>query len=220
MRSIYDFDKSEQTITIDGKTMLVSEYKKMKSAENRKRKRKKQQNEIKLLPNEVKTILKSAKVMRSLSAYYDWSYKQWGRIAKTILHDRDIESPFLNYRIDAREANAIIEDINKIGGKGEKNVFQYILKLSWKMADIRKDLTSLYNGVNESGVCRQFKDHESICGSKDGKRLGLQQLMARVYKALDDLDVIVAKLDNIQSEGVDVLNLYNHMSLTEKNRVL
>ena len=220
MRSIYDFEREAQTITVDGTTMLVSEYKKLKRAENRKRRRKQQKNEIKLLPSEVKVILKSAKVMRSLSAYYDWSYKQWGRIAKTILHDRDIESPFLNYRIHAREANAIIEDIDAIGGKGEKNVFQFILKLSWKMAEIRQDLTSLYCGVNESGVCRQFKDHESICGSKDGKRLGLRQLMTRTYKALDDLDVIVAKLDGIQSEGVDVFNVCDHMTMKEKNRVL
>lgn len=219
MRSIYDFDRESQTVVVNGVTMLLSEYRKMKRAEQRKKKKAKQQNEIKLLPREVKTLMKSTKIMRSLSSYYDWSYKMWGRIAKMILHDKDIESPFLNYRIHAREALAIVEDIKTIGGKGEKNVFQFILKLSWKMADIREDLAMLYNGVKESGVCRQFRGHECIVGSKDGKRLGLQQLMDRTYDALDDLDNIVAKLDTIQSNGVDVLTIENHMSLKEKNKV-
>lgn len=219
MYSIYEYERAEQTITINGVTMTVAEYKKLQRKNKRNQRKAAMKNEIRLLPKEVKTLLKSAKVMRSLSAYYDWSYKMWGRIAKTIIHDRDIESPFLQYRIKAREMEQIVNDINRIGGKGEKDVFQYILKLSWKMAEIREQLTLLYNGVKESGVCRQFKDHECIVGSKDGKRLGLSQLMHRVYKAIDDLDVIVKKLDNIEKEGVDVLRIENTMTKKESKRV-
>lgn len=219
MRSIYDFDRESQTVVVNGKKMLLKEYRKMKRAESTIKKMKQEQNEIKLLPNEVKSLLKGAKVMRSLSSYYDWGYKQWGRIAKLIIHDRDIESPFLSYRIHAREMSSIVDDIKMVGGKGEKNVFQYILKLSWKMAEIREDLGRLYNGVKESGVCRQFRSHECIVGSKDGKRLGLQPLMDRTYDALDAIDTIVSKLDDIQSNGVDVLNYTKHLSVKEKMKV-
>lgn len=215
--SIYDFDKAEQTMTINGVTMLVSEYNKQRAANRRKKRRQKRINEIKLLPNEIKVLMRGAKVMRSLSAYYDWSYKQWGNIAKTILHCREIDTPFLHYRIHSRECNAIIEDIKTIGDKGEKNIFQFIQKLSYKMDDIRNDLALLYNGVKESGVCRQFKDHESINGN--GKRLGLKILMDRVYNTLSDIDGIVERLNTL-SEGVDILNIEDTMTLKERNKLM
>lgn len=215
--SIYDFDKAEQTITINGVTMLVSEYNKQRAARRRNTTKQKRINEIKLLPNEINALMKGAKVMRSLSAYYDWSYKQWGKIAKTIIHCTDIDPHFLHYRINAREANAIIADIKAISKKGEKNVFQYIQKLSYKMDDIRTNLAMLYNGVKESGVCKQFQTHEAINGT--GKRLGLKILMDRVYDSLAQIDTIVERLNTI-SEGVDIMSIEDTMTYKEKQRVM
>lgn len=215
--SIYDFDKAEQKMTIGTRTVLVSEFNKERAANRRKKRRQQKINEIKLLLNEIKVLMKGAKVMRSLSAYYDWSYKQWGNIAKSIIHAREIDTPFLHYRIHAREANAIINDIKAIGEKGEKNVYQYILKLSYRMDDIRTDLAQLYNGVKESGVCRLYRDHESINGN--GKRLGLRILMDRVYNTLSELDAIVERL-KVLSEGVDIFNIEDTMSMSERNRLM
>lgn len=215
--TIYDFDRAEQTITIGGVTMLVSEYNKQRAAAKRNTTRQKRINEIKLLPTEISVLMKGAKVMRSLSAYYDWSYKQWGRIAKTIIHCNEIDPHFLHYRINAREANAIIEDIKNIGKKGEKDVYQYIQKLSYKMDDIRANLAALYNGVKDSGVCKQFRHHEAINGN--GKRLGLQILMDRVFDALGEIDSIIDRLNKL-SEGVDILSIEDTMTLKDINRLM
>ena len=80
MASYNDFyGYTDNTIIVNGVKMTMKEYnalRKEKAKNKSKRKAKKQLNEIQLLPDDIKTLMKSTKVFKSLVAYYKNGYKQ------------------------------------------------------------------------------------------------------------------------------------------------
>ena len=77
MASYNDF-YGDNTIIVNGVKMTIKEYnllRKKKATNKSKRKPKKQLNEIQLLPDDIKTLMKSTKVFKSLVAYYKNRYK-------------------------------------------------------------------------------------------------------------------------------------------------
>ena len=67
-----------------------------KKAKNKnKRKAKKQLNEIQLLPDDIKTLMKSTKVFKSLVAYYKNGYKQWGNIHREVFKIDNMGDKFI-----------------------------------------------------------------------------------------------------------------------------
>lgn len=192
-----------QTITVNGQVMTIAEYKKM-LAEKKKtngkkkatRRNKKNTTGITILPKDIKIMLRGAKVMASLSAYYKHGYRQWGSICKTILNLKDIQSPFVRYTMSAKAVNEVIKEINDIAKHNSKSVFAYVRKLSWKLDDVAKDMKALQDGVNKSGVLYSpMQTHECINGT--GRRLGLNILMQRTSDAIKELEVIVNNLQYI-----------------------
>ena len=71
-------------------------------------------------------------------------------------------------------------------------------------------MQALYNGVKKSRVIEQFKDYEFINGQ--GRRLGLKILMIRTSKAIDEIDVIINRLSDITTKGVDAFEYRNEIS--------
>lgn len=213
------FDNSDR-ITVNGITMTITEYKKQlkakkqamskKQTPTKKRKAKKQETEITILPKEIKTMLKSAKVMKSLAAYYDNGYKQWGNICRDILNLKEIRPHFTFYRAKATEVTNTINEIANIAKGNEKAVFQYVRKLSYQLDDIKQHMQNLYKGTTSSGVIEAFGKHEAING--EGKRLGLRILMTRTFKAVDELETIIKRLQTIADKGVDIFDIHNHIS--------
>ena len=144
--------------------------------------------------------MKGAKVMRSLSAYYKHGYRQWGNICKTILNLKEIQSPFVRYTMSAKECDKVIKEINEIAKHNSKFVYAYVRKLAWRLEDASKDMKDLYEGINASGVLNSpLADHECING--EGRRLGLNVLMARTFWAIRDIDNIVRKLQKVADEA-------------------
>lgn len=186
-----------QTIIVNGKTMLITEYRKQMRAKQQPKKKtaKKQETYIRILPAQIKTMLKCAKVMKSLSAYYDNGYNQWGTICNDILNIKQIRPNFTLYRLKVKEVDKTINNINKIAKHNEKAVFQYVRQLSWQLDDTLKYMQLLSKGVEDSGVMYAFADHEAING--EGKRLGLRTLMIRTYFALNDLENVIKQLQKI-----------------------
>lgn len=191
-----------QTIEVNGKVMLVSEYKKIVAEKKKatgkpkKRTRKAEGTEITILPTYIKLLLRGAKVMTSLSAYYKHGYRQWGTICKEIINLKEIQSPFVRYTISAKAVNDVICDIDDIAKHNSKSVFAYVRKLSWKLEDVAKDMKALQDGVNKSGVLNSpMQTHECINGT--GRRLGLNILMTRTDEAIKQLNAIVANLQNV-----------------------
>ena len=193
-----------QTIKVNGQVMTITEYKKMlaeKKKTNGKKKKATRRNKknptgITILPKDIKIMLRGAKVMTSLSAYYKHGYRQWGTICKTILNLKDIQSPFVRYTMSAKAVNEVINEINEIAKHNSKSVFAYVRKLSWKLDDVAKDMKALQEGINKSGVLYSpMQTHECINGT--GRRFGLNILMQRTSDAIKELEVIVNNLQYI-----------------------
>jgi len=206
-------------ITVDGKKMTMAEYAKYKKAKNKEiqsklsqrkqrelRKKKREERkarvtEITILPKVVKSIVKNAGPIRSLAAYYDNAYRQWGTIANLILELPEIRNPFVLFRADAHDIVNTIMEISEIAKGNEKAVFAYVQKLSWKLDNAKAKMKALYNGVVASGVLFQFKDKECING--EGRRLGLRILMTRTFKSLEAIEAAISELNEIATNGLD-----------------
>ena len=209
MASIDSFDSKVSYIVVEGKKMTMQEWKKYKKEKDaaiqsklsqkkqrelRKAKReakKKRETEITILPSIIKDIIKNAGPIKSLSAYYDNAYRQWGTIATMILKLPEIETPFVLFRADAYELTKVIDEISVIAN---------VQKLSWVLDNARGKMKALYSGVISSGALERFEDKECING--EGRRLGLRILMNRTFKSMDALENAIAELSRIAHNGL------------------
>lgn len=197
-----------QFIIVNGVKMSVKEFKAMQKANAKKKKASKKVTSITILPSEIKEMMRNVKVLKSLVAYHTHGYRQWGTIANLLMGLKEIKSPFNNVVINTKQAIRLVEKINKIAKGNDKDVFQYVKKLSWKLEDVKNELDELVKGINSSGVCHQFRTHECVNGT--GRRLGLRILTERSYKAIGDLGYICAKLDGIEQQGMDVFEYHTN----------
>lgn len=197
-----------QFIIVNGVKMSVKEFKAMQKANAKKKKTSKKVTSITILPSEIKEMMRNVKVLKSLVAYHTHGYRQWGTIANLLMGLKEIKSPFTNVVINTKQAIRLVEKINKIAKENDKDVFQYVKKLSWKLEDVKNELDELVKGINSSGVCHQFRTHECVNGT--GRRLGLRILTERSYKAIGDLGYICAKLDGIEEQGMDVFEYHTN----------
>lgn len=197
-----------QYIMVGDVKMTVKEFKAMQKANAKKKKTSKKVTSITILPSEIKEMMRNVKVLKSLVAYHTHGYRQWGTIANLLMGLREIKPHFNNVVINTKQTIRLIEKINKIAKENDKDVFQYVKKLSWKLDDVKNELDELVKGINSSGVCHQFGTHECINGT--GRRLGLRILTQRSYKAISDLGYICAKLDSIEQEGMNVFEYHTN----------
>ena len=208
-------------IIINGVKMTMKEYKayrKEKEAAKTKKAKKKavktpsdiNVKEISGVALQIEKMLKPLTTLKSFSAYYDHAYRQWGTIARDILNLREIRPHFVFYRVKVRELEALLDDIQKMAKRNERAAYQYVEKMAWKLDDIKTDINNISKGVNTSGVIQQHINHECINGT--GRRLGLQTLMNRTFKAISEIEDVVGTLKKIADEGVDVMNEGAHMS--------
>ena len=197
-----------QYIIVNGVKMSTKEFKAMQKANAKKKKPSKKVTSITILPTEIKAMMRNVKVLKSLVAYHTHGYRQWGTIANLLMGLKEIKSPFNKVVINTKQAIRLVEKINKIAKENDKDVFQYVKKLSWKLEDVKNELDELVKGINSSNVCNRFGEHECINGI--GRRLGLRILMQRSYKAISELGYICAKLDNIEEQGMDVFEYHTN----------
>lgn len=195
-----------QTIIVNGKKVDLKEYKKTIKKVNKKRK--KSETSITILPSEIKAMMRNVRVLKSLVAYHKHGYRQWGTIANLLMGLREIKIPFNNVVINTKQAIRLVDKINNIAKENDKDVFQYVNRLSWKLDDVKTELDTLVKGISSSGVIGQFGNHECINGT--GKRLGLAILTHRSYSAIDELSLICKKLDDIEKKGLDIFEYHSN----------
>jgi hypothetical protein len=218
MAGIDSFENKVTYIVVSGVKMTKKEYLKYKKEKNaeifsklskkkqreitkaKREAKKKRETEITILPGIIKDIVKNAGPIKSLAAYYDNAYRQWGTIATTILSLPEIKAYFILFRADVHELTKVIEEITSIAKGNEKAVFSYIQKLSWILDNTRGKMKSLYSGVVASGVLDQFKDKECING--EGRRLGLRILMERTFNSMDAIEKAIAEINRIAHDGL------------------
>lgn len=205
-----NFDKSEQSdvIYVNGEKMSLKAFRKQ---QRKSVKSKRMTNGIRNLPQELKYIMREIEVIKSLCAYYDNGYRQWGTKCRDyVLKLPQISLYFGLFKMRSHELNDIAQDIKKISKKGEKAVYQYVQKFAWKLEDVKSAMDSLYKAVCNSGVLEYFANYEFINGNK--KRLGLKTLMVRTSIAIDKLDNIIGQITEISEQGVNTFSYKLEMS--------
>ncbi len=198
MASYNDF-YGDNTIIVNGVKMTIKEYnllRKKKATNKSKRKPKKQLNEIQLLTDDIKTLMKSTKVFKSLVAYYKNGYKQWGNIHREVLKIDNLGGKFILVVSAIETTNKHITEICNLAKHSNKAVFGVIQDLSYKMTDLQSKLMDLHNVVTGSGIINSpFNIHEVINGK--GRRLGLKILMYRTEDAIIAINTIIYKLQQL-----------------------
>ena len=211
MASYNDF-YADNTIIVNGVKMTIKEYNllhKKKATNKSKRKAKKQLNEIQLLPDDIKTLMKSTKVFKSLVAYYKNGYKQWGNIHREVLKIDNMGGKFILVVSAIETTNKHITEICNLAKHSNKSVFGMIQDLSYKMTDLQSKLMDLHNVVIGSGIINSpFNTHEVINGK--GRRLGLKILMYRTEDAIIAINTIIYKLQQL---AVIPDSIYNNTSI-------
>ena len=213
MASYNDFyGYTDNTIIVNGVKMTMKEYnafRREKVKNKNKRKTKKQLNEIQLLPNDIKTLMKSTKVFKSLVAYYKNGYKQWGNIHREVLKIDNMGGKFILAVSAIETTNKHITEICNLAKHSNKAVFGMIHDLSYKMTDLQSKLIDLHNVVIGAGIIKSpFNIHEVINGK--GRRLGLKILMYRTEDAIIAINTIIYKLQQL---AVIPDSIYNNTSI-------
>lgn len=214
--SIYSASlNASNTINVNGVTMTVKEYNKLKkermSARKTAKKKKAEVSEIKLLPEDVKALLKGVKVFRSLVSFYTHGKKTFGRVYTELMRLNDMGTKFACFRLVATEIDNIVKEIETISKNGEKAAYAYVEKLSYKMNDAHERLQALYDAVMGSNILNSpYVNHEIISG--EGRRLGLRILMRRTLEASWEIDNIIAKLKQMSEIPSDIYDNSRVMS--------
>ena len=206
------YSYTNNTIIVNGVKMTMKEYNALcreKAKNKNKRQAKKQLNEIQLLPDDIKTLMKSTKVFKSLMAYYKNGYKQWGNIHREVLKIDNMGGKFILVVSAIETTNKHITEICDLAKHSNKAVFGMIQDLSYKMTDLQSKLMDLHNVVTGSGVINSpFNAHEVINGK--GRRLGLKILMYRTEDAIIAINTIIYKLQQL---AVIPDSIYNNASI-------
>ena len=211
-------------IIVDGIETTLEEYRKIiRDKKNKgktktaKRKRKKTKTELSELSNEIETLIRQMSVLKSFAAYYDNAYRQWGTIANDILECKLIKAPFVKYRVCIREIDGLLDEVKAMAKRNERATFQYIEKISWKLQDIKKHITSIMSGARESGYLEAYKNHEAINGK--GRRLGLQTLVSKAFKTVGQIEDTITRVNQIVDDGVDPFKYAEHLSFNARRRL-
>lgn len=187
-----------KTIIVNGEVMTAKEYKAYKKAKNGVKPRKRGKTQINIVGEYMEEILKGARLMKSLSAYYDNGYQQWGNICKEILELDGIRKPFIKFRIKERETQNTINMVETKSRRNCKAVYDYLEKLGYDLDDIATNIDTLANGIIESGIINRLQGHECINGK--GRRLGLQTLVQRTNKCIKHLQFCIKEIERIRED--------------------
>ena len=221
--------KETDYIIVNGVKMTIEDWKKSvieKQKERRGKKRflkiEKPKKEVKTkkevveVAEEIENLLKPITTLKSLAAYYDHAYKQWGTIGKQILEHHKIRPHFVFYRAALRDLEKLLDDIQMMSKKNEKAAYQFVEKTAWKAEDIKTHINNIMSGAAESGLLDAYKTHECING-KD-RRLGLRTLANKSLKSVSQLEDAIEALKKIADNGVDPMNYGEHMTARTRAR--
>jgi len=216
-------------ILVDGVKMTIKEWKisvaeKQKTRRGKKRfldlkpkKTKKKEKEISIVAEQIEKMLKPMITLKSIKVYKNHAYRSWGTIANEILAHRGISKPMSQYCVNLGELNKLVENIQEMAKKNEKAAYQYVEKMAWKLDDMKQDILNIIKGVENSGVCERFKDHEAIYG--EGRQLGLRTVVVKALKTIGELEGVIARLKEIADNGVDPFKYGEHMTPKQRVRV-
>lgn len=195
----------ESFVTINGKTYTQKEFNKMlreKGLIKPKKKVKKQVTDIQLQTIDIKGLFKGVRLLKSFDAYYHNGYRQWGRVAKDVIHGNDeIRKPFTKFVAKYDEVEEIMQQVEKVGMKSEKAVYQYMETLGYRIDDIIQILTELSHAISKNDILGRYGEHKFV--NEVGRRLGLRELMSRVCRGCIDMQKIIIQCGAYSTQGID-----------------
>lgn len=204
-----DFDRmmcGEQIVEYKGVKMRKSEYDKMRRKEKKTEMVKRRNAKIiPTLPKYIKEFTRHFKLCKSLVAYYNNGYRQWGVIVKEVTENSHISYPFIAFVNSCKEIEKNLAIIEKIAKRNDRDVFGYIEKLHYAIDDTRNNLNNLTKGIFESGILNDptFKGKEFIYGT--GRRLGIRELCSRTLQTMFIMNNTIQELQKICERGIDVM---------------
>ena len=207
MATIAKFEQSN-LVTINGVTMTMAEYKKLRKAKTATKKTTRVSRNISAdnyseVMSAVENMLKSVNVIGNFKAYHTHCYRQWGRTIMGKIYT-PIQTPMVLLSSKIDELHKLASKVLKLANKGEKSVFQYVQKLAWTMEDISALIDRVSQTAIKSGIFQQFGSHEAINGN--GRRLGLRTIIRRTNSATINIYKSVEKLNKLADNGEDVFN--------------
>lgn len=207
----------EETIIINGIKMTMKEYKAYRKAKESgktpkkaTKPQKKTVKEISAVAIEIENMLKQMGTLKSVQVYKTHAYRSWGTIANEILSYYGIRKPMAEYCVRFGELNALLADIQKMAKKNEKAAYQYVDKMAWKLDDMKTNIIDMMKAVEESEVCKRFKNHEAINGK--GRQLGLGTIIDKCLNTIGQVENTIEELKKIADNGTDPFHYGEHMS--------
>ena len=177
---------------------LVAQRRAAKAAATRKQRKQRTTTLSKQIADNVTAMLNEVKVFKSLLAYYDNGYKQWGTIASMIMNLKEIRPHFLNLTINLRDINRTLDTMRHAAKRGE-NVSNEVEKMGLYIDNALAAMQLLISGICKSGALAQFATHECING--EGRRLGLRVLLVRASDAVPKIQKILKSLKEMSSQS-------------------
>lgn len=214
-------EKETCTIIINGEKLTMAEYKKsLKASKKTTKKTDKPVNdepkEVSVVASTIEQLVKPMTALKSLQVYKTHAYRSWGTIANEIMAYRPIKRAMASYCVKFSEFNDLMKQIKNLAKKNEKAIYQYVEKLSWKLDDMKADITAISKAVNESGVCNTFKGHEAINGV--GRQLGLKTVITKCLANISTMEEAIKTLQDIVDKGTDPFKYGEHMSFVSRKR--
>lgn len=212
--SITSMTSNESVIVVNGMTMAQKEYKRMLRAKGvikPKKKVKKEVTDIQLQTLDIRGLMNGVRTLKSFDAYYHNGYRQWGRIAKDVIHNNsEISRPFVQYVAKFDEIEAIMNEVEKVGLRSEKAVYQLMETLSYRLDDMVQILTDLSSAISRNNILYLYGEHKFV--NETGRRLGLRELMSRVCHTIIDMQKIIDKCCDYSKQGINIFD-YSTKSL-------
>lgn len=191
----YDKMESENaTIVVEGIKYTMKEWKKIKAKKAKEEAIVERNKKIEpLLPQFCKDMVGEFSLAKSLVAYYNNGYRQWGNVVKEILAMPNVEHNFVLLKKHYSEALKALNAI-KNARSNTRNYSAMLDTLWYRLDDCRTDVDNLSNAIVDSNVLTNpfYANKECIFG--EGRRLGLRTLISRTMLALNDMHVAISMI--------------------------
>lgn len=185
----------------------------MKASTSKSRKTKKNEKngcDLKNLSYIIKKVIKEAAPIYSLSAYWDNGYQQWGKkVEEFVFKNRYIRPSFVHFRCNVRELTAILNEMDALCNRRDKDAFQFAEKLCYKLMDISDDLTRLNKAIYDSNICNIFPNEKFIF--ETGRRLGLRELAVRASSSTYHMTDLIKEINDCKEEAYGQLEYDPYM---------
>lgn len=215
-----EMDKFEKNnwIVVNGEKVLLKEYLAAKRAAAKVKKKIKstfvkvdgKYTDIDSLGHEVAELVKKASPFKSLNVFYSHAYRSYGKVSEEIM--KPYQSEYLKFQIAYREVEKMLDTIKECSKKKESSIFDFVIRLSWKVDDMRIALNNLVNKVTENrAMTKRLFGGQPIyegrmLGGKTPRELGFKhQLFMRSQKhinnVMENLESCIATIKKMGETG-------------------